>query len=89
MKLRLFALFSLSLISALAADQTWTGHISDDMCWADHSTMAQQGKKVDPHECTRRRQEEYGKGGNHGLDIGRDSCATRVSAVSRTSTGWA
>jgi hypothetical protein len=52
MKLKLFVLLSLSLISALAADQTWTGQISDDMCGADHSAMAQQGKKLDPHECT-------------------------------------
>ncbi len=89
MKLRLFVLFSLSLISALAADQTWTGHISDDMCEAADSAIAQQGKKLELHECTRRLQEEYGRGGNHGLDIGRDSCATRVLAESRTTAGWA
>ena len=27
-------------ISCLAADQTWTGTISDSMCGADHSAMA-------------------------------------------------
>lgn len=46
-----FLLFSLSLATAFAADQTWTGQISESMCGADHSSMAKQGKKVDPHEC--------------------------------------
>ena len=45
-------LFSISLASAGAAQQTWTGQISDNMCGADHSAMAQQGKKMDPHDCT-------------------------------------
>jgi hypothetical protein len=49
---KLLVLLSLSLVSALAADQTWTGKISDNICGADHSAMAQQGKKSDPHECT-------------------------------------
>lgn len=49
---KLFVLLSLTLVSAFAADQTWTGEISDNMCGADHSAMAQQGKKPDPHECT-------------------------------------
>ena len=49
---KLFVLLLLSLVSALAANQTWTGQISDNMCGADHGAMAQQGKKPDPHECT-------------------------------------
>ena len=35
-----------------AAEQTWTGQISDEMCGADHSAMAHGGKKVSAHDCT-------------------------------------
>lgn len=39
--------------SAFAADQTWTGTISDSICAASHQAMAQQ---IDPtpsdHDCT-------------------------------------
>ena len=49
---KLFVLFLFSLLSAWAAEQTWTGQISDNMCGADHSAMAHDGKKADPHECT-------------------------------------
>ena len=50
--IKTLVLFSVGLASAWAADQTWTGQISDNMCGADHSAMAQQGRKMDPHECT-------------------------------------
>ncbi len=49
---KLILLLSFSFVGAFAADQTWTGQISDTMCGADHSGMAQPGKKLDPHECT-------------------------------------
>ena len=49
---KLLFLLSFSVITAFAADQSWTGKISDDMCGADHSAMASSGKKADPHECT-------------------------------------
>ncbi len=38
---KLFILLSMSLVSALAADQTWTGQISDNICGADHSGICQ------------------------------------------------
>jgi hypothetical protein len=37
---------------ALAADSTWTGEITDDMCDKDHSMMAANGKQPDAKECT-------------------------------------
>jgi hypothetical protein len=48
---KLVVLFSFGLVSAWAAQQTWTGQISDEMCGADHSAMAQNGK-VNAHDCT-------------------------------------
>jgi hypothetical protein len=38
--------------ASFAAQQTWTGQISDSMCGADHSAMAHDGKKVNAHDCT-------------------------------------
>lgn len=55
MKRTLFAMsFGLLLpaAGALAAEQTWTGQISDSMCGADHSMMAHDGKKVSARDCT-------------------------------------
>lgn len=53
---RLFYLLGIALIlgsmSGFAAEQTWSGQISDSMCEADHQGMAPEGKKVDSHECT-------------------------------------
>ena len=53
---RLFFLVGIALIlgpvSGFAAEQTWSGQISDSMCNADHQAMAQDGKKVDARECT-------------------------------------
>ena len=42
----------LGSVSGFAAEQTWSGQISDSMCNADHQAMAQDGKKVDARECT-------------------------------------
>ena len=39
-------------LSLIAAEQTWTGQISDEMCGADHSAMAHDAKKVSAHDCT-------------------------------------
>jgi hypothetical protein len=41
-----------SVSSALAAVNTWTGKITDSMCDKDHSMMASGGKQPDPKECT-------------------------------------
>ncbi len=51
MKTRLIvgALSLLTATAAFAADQTWTGAISDKMCGADHKKM---GGKMDDRECT-------------------------------------
>ncbi len=44
--------FSLLLLSlpGFAAQQTWTGQISDGMCGADHAGMGDMGKN--PKDCT-------------------------------------
>jgi hypothetical protein len=51
-----YALFAaavfLSVISAIAAPNTWTGKITDSMCDKDHSMMATGGKQPNPKECT-------------------------------------
>jgi hypothetical protein len=36
----------------VAAGNTWTGKITDDMCDKDHSMMASGGKQPDAKECT-------------------------------------
>ena len=38
--------------AGFAAEQTWTGKISDSMCGASHTGMEHGGKKVDDRECT-------------------------------------
>ena len=38
--------------TAVAADKTWTGRISDSMCGATHKSMAEHGKKTSARECT-------------------------------------
>jgi len=47
----LFAACAIALFStaAFAADQTWTGAISDKMCGADHKKM---GGKMSDRDCT-------------------------------------
>ena len=37
--------------SLTAADQTWTGKISDSMCGAKHDPTAQHGKKLPDRDC--------------------------------------
>ena len=55
MKRAVFAMgisFLLNAAGVIAAEQTWTGQISDSMCGADHSMMAHGGKKVSARDCT-------------------------------------
>jgi hypothetical protein len=51
-----FVLLGLSAATALtmfAADQTWTGKISDSMCGASHNSDTEHGgKKMSDHDCT-------------------------------------
>ena len=42
----------LMVLTSLAAEQTWTGKISDSMCGVSHKAMEHGGKKTDAHECT-------------------------------------
>ena len=43
----------LGAMSMVAADQTWTGKISDSMCGAKHNTAAEHGdKKMSDRDCT-------------------------------------
>lgn len=43
----------LGVMSASAADQTWTGNISDSMCGAKHNTTAEHGaKQMSDRDCT-------------------------------------
>jgi hypothetical protein len=43
----------LGAFSASAADQTWTGKISDSMCGAKHNTSAEHGgKQMSDRDCT-------------------------------------
>lgn len=37
---------------SFASPQTWTGEISDNMCGPNHQSMAKDGRKVNPRECT-------------------------------------
>jgi len=39
-------------LTSLAAEQTWTGKISDSMCGVSHKAMEHGGKKTDAHDCT-------------------------------------
>ena len=53
-KLLLPTLFAFGGLCGFAADQTWTGKISDNMCGADHSKMASEHAtaKVSDRDCT-------------------------------------
>ena len=42
----------LGAMSASAADQTWTGRISDNKCGAKHRTTTEHGKKMSGRQCT-------------------------------------
>ena len=48
------AVLAFSALCAFAAEQTWTGKISDSMCGADHSKMAAEhaGAKTSDRDCT-------------------------------------
>ena len=55
--MRQLIVFGLALVFAAvtvgAADQTWTGKISDSMCGATHKAAAEHaGKKMSDRECT-------------------------------------
>ena len=39
------------VLTTLAAEQTWTGTISDSMCGVSHKAMGHVGKKTDAHRC--------------------------------------
>ena len=45
-------LLMLMALTSLAAEQTWTGKISDSMCGVSHKAMEHGGKKTEAHECT-------------------------------------
>jgi hypothetical protein len=51
MFLKLIVGLTAASLSVMAASQSWTGQISDEMCGADHSGMNQNGK-VSAHDCT-------------------------------------
>ena len=40
------------VLTSLAAEQTWTGKISDSMCGVSHKAMEHGGKKTNAHDCT-------------------------------------
>jgi hypothetical protein len=43
----------LAAVSGFAAEQTWTGKISDSMCGASHKKVAEHGTaKISDHDCT-------------------------------------
>lgn len=49
----LIGLFLMAMVvGSLAAEQTWTGKVSDSMCGASHKAMEHGGKKTDAHDCT-------------------------------------
>ena len=45
-------IFMLATLISMAAEQTWTGMISDSKCGASHKAMEHGGKKVNDHDCT-------------------------------------
>ena len=48
-----FVASALGVMSASAAEQTWTGKVSDSMCGAKHDTSAEHGgKKMTDRDCT-------------------------------------
>src|ERR1035438_4180447 len=51
--LSFFVLLGLSAVTMFAADQTWTGKISDSMCGATHQSATEHGgKKMSDRDCT-------------------------------------
>jgi hypothetical protein len=48
-----FGLVALSAVTMFAADQTWTGKVSDSMCGASHKSATEHaGKKMSDRDCT-------------------------------------
>lgn len=48
-----FVLLGFSFVAMFAAEQTWTGKISDSMCGASHKSAAEHGgKKMSDRDCT-------------------------------------
>ncbi|HEY2931750.1 MAG TPA: hypothetical protein VGK99_08365 [Acidobacteriota bacterium] len=45
-------IFVLSMVSGVAAQQTWVGKISDSMCGAKHMSGEHGAKKMSDRECT-------------------------------------
>ena len=45
-------IFMLTAITSLAAEQTWTGKISDSKCGISHKAMEHGGQKLNDHDCT-------------------------------------
>jgi hydrogenase maturation factor len=51
--LSLFVLLGFSAATMFAADQTWTGKISDSMCGASHKSATEHGgKKMSDRDCS-------------------------------------
>ena len=50
--LTICSLFVLAAATVGAAEQTWTGKISDSMCGAKHNTSEEHGAKMSERDCT-------------------------------------
>ncbi len=50
--MKIILALSVFALQSFAAEQTWTGQITDSMCKADHGVMASGGKPVNAHDCT-------------------------------------
>jgi hypothetical protein len=51
--LSFFVVLGLSAVTMFAADQTWTGKISDSMCGVSHKSATEHGgKKMSDRDCT-------------------------------------
>lgn len=50
--LTICSLLVFAAATSAAAEQTWTGKISDSMCGAKHNTSAEHGKKMSGRDCT-------------------------------------
>lgn len=50
--MKIILALSVFALQSFAAEQTWTGQITDSMCKADHSVMSSGGKPADAHDCT-------------------------------------
>ena len=50
--MKIILALSVFALQSFAAQQTWTGQITDTMCKADHAAMASNGKPVNAHDCT-------------------------------------